>query len=90
MDERIGKLEVAVARVETRLDGIDAGLTEIRAVLRRLEEKMLTPADIAKAIHDQSLSKWDVAKVVGAVIGFFTAAVLLGPRLLAMLPTSPP
>lgn len=71
METRVRALEVSTAKVESRLDSIDANIADVKATLRRIEDKALT--------------QWDVAKVVGAIMAFAVAAALALPRLAAML-----
>jgi hypothetical protein len=62
MEERVGKLEVSMGKVEVRLDHIDESLNDIKATLRRIEDKALT--------------EWSVFKVVGTVMGLLLAVAL--------------
>ena len=66
-----------VAKLEVGQDAMrremDQRFNSVDAVLKKIEEKLLT--------------KWDVARVVGAVFAFAVLLLLFGPRLLSMLPT---
>ena len=68
-------METRVAILETKLDGLSGQLDKIDSRLDRMENNML--------------KKWDVAQVVFVVVGGFMAAVIFGPRIASMLPTSP-
>lgn len=60
-----------VAKIEARFEELDHRFESIDQRLSRIEDKMLT--------------KWDIAQVVGSIIGIASLLVLLGPRLIAMM-----
>jgi hypothetical protein len=77
MDGRLTASEMAMGRVETRLDGIDTRLGSLDATLGRIGGRL-------DRIEDKALTKWDVFQVVAYVLGA-AAAAIFGPRLLAQL-----
>ncbi len=68
-------MEARVAKLEARYESIDKRLDSVDRRLDRIEDKIP--------------SKWDMAQVIFFVVGGLMAAAAFGPRLMALLSTTP-
>ena len=98
MDDRIARLEVHMEHVRKNVEDLRNGTDTIQATLARIESKLDTKVDwerLTGRLDDREsklsarmLNKWDVAVVVGAIIGLALTLIAFGPRLVALLPQS--
>ena len=71
-------MEPRIAKLEARADGIEKRLDDIKGDIARVENRLIS-------MNDAQLGKWDVAQVVFIVMAALMAAVVFGPRVMALL-----
>lgn len=81
-------MERRVAKLESSVDAILAGIADIRTTQAKLLERMSgmnQRLDDAIKRVDRLPTQWDLAKIVFYVVGALMAAAIWGPRALALL-----
>ena len=72
-----GDMERRLSRLESQYDTLAKDMSEVKSDVKSIQSTLTARP---------SLTEWQVARVVAAVMAFFMAAAIFAPRLLAMLP----